>query len=150
MQMKRGSNYWHYQFFWNLSFVHSPNSYSPPIGLLTLLILLSYRFVVKILTSLSISLSLLISHIVNFLSVFFNRNTLACFISLTTFGTVTCKIEECVGWPIDSLVGNLPSVSVKISSCLERNLFCANKALCDDSSNKLFFGLSYFYFYFYF
>ena len=42
---------------------------------------------------------------------------------------VTCKTEECEGWPIDSLVGNLPSVSVKISSCLESNLFCANKAL---------------------
>ena len=51
---------------------------------------------------------------------------------------ITCKTEECEGWPVDSLVGYLPSVSVKISSCLESNLFCANKASCDDNSNKLF------------
>jgi len=52
---------------------------------------------------------------------------------------VTCKIEECEGWLIDTFVGNLASVSIKISSCLESNLFYANKMSCDDSSNKLFF-----------
>ena len=50
----------------------------------------------------------------------------------------TCKIvdgkdyEECI-W-----VGNLLSVSVNASSCLDSNLLCANNVSCDVSSNKLF------------
>ena len=51
---------------------------------------------------------------------------------------LTCKIEDCEGWPVDNLVGNLPIVSIKISSYLESNLFCANTTSCDDNSNKLF------------
>jgi len=51
---------------------------------------------------------------------------------------VTNKIEGCKGWPFDKLVGKLLRVSVKISSFLERNLFCANTTSCDDSSGKLF------------
>ena len=44
-------------------------------------------------SSLSIPLSLLIPHKMNFLSVFFGGNTLACFMSLTTNGT-TCNLQN--------------------------------------------------------
>ena len=49
----------------------------------------------------------------------------------------TCKIEEGEGCPECNWVGNLLSVSVKASSCLDSNLFWANKASCDESSNRL-------------
>ena len=47
---------------------------------------------------------------------------------------ITCEIEDSEGCPVDNLVGNLPIVSVKISSFLESNLFCANTASWEDNS----------------
>ena len=50
----------------------------------------------------------------------------------------TCKIEECEVYAEWSWVGNLLSVSINVSSCLDNNLFCANRASCEVSSNRLF------------
>ena len=48
-------------------------------------------------------------------------------------------IETLSKLPTKLSIGRPSHSSVKISSCIESNLFCANKASCDDSSNKLFF-----------